>query len=47
MSIFVLYFVRTPLARLGSIVAFTVLFSAILAIIARARRIDCFAATTA
>jgi len=46
-SIFVLYFVHSPLARLGSIVLFTILFSVVLAVIAKARRVDCFAATTA
>ncbi len=47
MTIFILYFIRSPLARLGSIVAFTLLFSAVLSLVARARRVDCFAASTA
>lgn len=47
MSAFVLYFIRSPIARLGGVVAFTVLFSVVLAVIARARRAECFAATTA
>lgn len=45
--IFVLYFVQSPLARLGSILAFTVLFSSVMAVIARAERVQCFAATAA
>lgn len=47
MSAFILYFIRSPLARLGGVVAFTVLFSVVLAVIARAGRAECFAATTA
>jgi hypothetical protein len=47
MSIFVLYFVRSPLARLGGIVAFTGLFSAVLGVIGRASRVESFAVTTA
>jgi hypothetical protein len=47
LSIFVLYFVRSPLARLGSIVAFTGLFSVVLGVIGRASRVESFAATTA
>jgi hypothetical protein len=47
MSAFVLYFVRSPIARLGGVVAFTILFSVVFAVIARARRAECFAATTA
>ena len=47
MSIFALYFIHNPLWRLGAIVGFTFLFSAVLTLIAKVRRIDCFAATTA
>jgi hypothetical protein len=47
MSIFILYFVHSPLARLGSILAFTALFSAVLGVIGRASRVESFAATTA
>jgi len=47
MSIFILYFVRSPLARLGSIVAFTGLFSAVLGVIGMASRVESFAATPA
>jgi len=47
MSAFTLYFVRSPIARLGVMFASTVLFSVVLAVIARARRVECFAATTA
>jgi hypothetical protein len=46
-SIFVLYFIHSPLWRLGAIVGFTFLFSVVLTLIAKVRRIDCFAATTA
>lgn len=46
-SAFVLYFIRSPVVRLGGIVAFTFLFAVVLAVIARARRVECFAATTA
>ena len=47
MSIFALYFIQSQLARMAAIVAFSLLFSVILSVIATARRIDCFAATTA
>lgn len=47
MSAFVLYFIRSPVARLGGVVAFTTLFSVVMAVIARAKRAECFAATTA
>jgi len=46
-SIVVLYFVNAPLARLAAVMAFTALFSLTLAIVAKARRADVFAATTA
>jgi len=46
MSILALYFIHSPLARIGAIACFTFLFSAVLILIAKARRIDCFAATT-
>jgi hypothetical protein len=39
--------VRDPLAQLGAIVIFTVLFSLALALVVKARRIEIFAATTA
>ena len=47
MSIFALYFIQRPLARMGTIVAFCLLFSVVLTVIAKAKRFDCFAATTA
>jgi hypothetical protein len=47
MSIFALYFIQHPLARMGAIVAFSLLFSIVLTVIANARPVDCFAATTA
>jgi len=47
MSIFALYFIQSQLARMAAIVAFSLLFSIVLSIIAKAKRIDCFAATTA
>jgi hypothetical protein len=47
MSAFILYFIRSSIARLGGVVAFTILFSVVLAVIARATRVECFAATTA
>jgi hypothetical protein len=47
MSIFALCFIQRPLARMGAIVAFSFLFSVVLIVIAKARRVDCFAATTA
>ena len=46
-SIMVLYFVKNPLARLAMTMVFTTIFSLTLATIAKARRIDVFAATTA
>lgn len=46
-SILVLYFVRRPLVRLAVTMLFTSLFSLTLATVAKARRIDVFAATTA
>ncbi|KAH0563000.1 hypothetical protein GP486_002433 [Trichoglossum hirsutum] len=46
-TIFVLYYLQNHLAKLGAIVAFTTLFSLALVIIAKARRIDAFAAATA
>ncbi|MCJ1269864.1 hypothetical protein MMC22_009757 [Lobaria immixta] len=46
-SILVLYVVQRPGARLAIIMAFTALFSLILTTVAKARRIDIFAATTA
>ena len=47
MSIFALYFIQRPLARMGAIVAFCLLFSVVLTVMAKAKRFDCFAATTA
>ena len=47
MSIFALYYIRHPLSRMAAIVAFSLLFSVVLTVIAKARRVDCFAATTA
>ncbi len=46
-SILALYFVRAPLARLAAVMVFTALFSLTLAIVAKARKADVFAATTA
>ena len=46
-SILVLYFVKKPLARLAVTMVFTAVFSVTLAMVAKARRIDVFAATTA
>ena len=46
-SILILYFVKKPLARLAVTMLFTALFSLTLATVAKARRIDVFAATTA
>lgn len=46
-SILVLYFVKAPLARLAAVMVFTALFSLTLAIVAKARKADVFAATTA
>lgn len=47
MSIFILYFVTNPLARLGVITTFTTLFAATLAIFTKAKRVETVAATTA
>jgi len=47
MSIFALYFIQSQLARMAAIVAFSLLFSVVLSIIANCRKVDCFAATTA
>jgi len=46
-SIVALYFIPHQLARIASIVAFSLLFSVVLTLITNARRIDCFAATAA
>ncbi|KAL9024983.1 MAG: hypothetical protein Q9196_006110 [Gyalolechia fulgens] len=46
-SIFVLYFLRNPIARLAAIMVFTTIFSSTLLLVTKARRIDIFAATTA
>lgn len=46
-SILILYMVQRPGARLAIIMGFTALFSLILTTLAKARRIDIFAATTA
>ncbi len=46
-SIFALYFIRDTLQRLAAIACFMTLFSAILAILTDARRVDIFAATAA
>ncbi|KAL8829366.1 MAG: hypothetical protein Q9191_002053 [Dirinaria sp. TL-2023a] len=46
-SILVLYFVKKPVARLAATMLFTALFSLTLVTVAKARRIDVFAATTA
>lgn len=45
--IFVLYFVKSPLSRLGAIMAFSAIFSVTLAIFTKARRVEVFAATAA
>jgi hypothetical protein len=47
MSIFALFYIPHPVARMAAIVVFSLLFSVVLTLIAKARRIDCFAATTA
>lgn len=47
MPIFVLYFIHNPLARMVAIVVFSLIFSVVLTTVTKARRIDCFAATTA
>ena len=46
-SIFILYFLAKPVARLCVIMVFTTLFSIVLSAATKARRIDVFAATTA
>ncbi|KAL9601210.1 MAG: hypothetical protein Q9179_002939 [Wetmoreana sp. 5 TL-2023] len=46
-SIFILYFLQSPVARLTAITVFTTIFSSTLFMITKARRIDVFAATTA
>jgi hypothetical protein len=46
-SIVALYSVNTMPARLGTIAAFTAVFSLCLALMTRARRVEIFAATTA
>ncbi|KAL8950148.1 MAG: hypothetical protein Q9222_003802 [Ikaeria aurantiellina] len=46
-SIFILYFLNQPVARLAAIMVFTAIFSSTLCLMTRARRIDVFAATTA
>lgn len=44
---FALYCIRSPIIRLCAIFFSTVLFSVVLAVIARPRRIECFGATAA
>ncbi|KAL8936837.1 MAG: hypothetical protein Q9216_004722 [Gyalolechia sp. 2 TL-2023] len=46
-SIFVLYFLQNPVARLAAIMVFTTVFSSTLLLVTKARRFDIFAATTA
>jgi VIT1/CCC1 family predicted Fe2+/Mn2+ transporter len=46
-SIVALYFIPYQLTRIASIIAFCLLFSIVLTLIANPRRIDCFAATAA
>lgn len=46
-AIFALYFIQHPLARMGAILAFSLLFSIGITVITNARRVDCFAATAA
>jgi hypothetical protein len=46
-AIFVLYFIKNTLARLGAILCFSSLFSLVLSVVAKARKIETFAATTA
>jgi len=44
-SIFALYFIHNPLARMGAIVLFCSLFSIVLKVIAKAGSVDCFIGT--
>ncbi|KAL8755121.1 MAG: hypothetical protein Q9184_004894 [Pyrenodesmia sp. 2 TL-2023] len=46
-SIFTLYFLQRPIARLAAIMVFSTLFSLTLSVMTKARRVDVFAATTA
>lgn len=46
-SIFILYFLERPIARLVAIMVFTAVFSSTLVLFTKARRVDVFAATTA
>ncbi|KAL8782254.1 MAG: hypothetical protein Q9213_005557 [Squamulea squamosa] len=46
-SIFVLFFLANPVARLAAIIVFTTIFSSALFLTTKARRIEVFAATTA
>jgi hypothetical protein len=46
-SIFALYFVGPPLARIGVIMLFTFVFSLTVTLMTRARPVDCFTATAA
>lgn len=46
-TIFVLYFLRSPTAKLGAIVVFTALFSLALALVVKAKRVEILAAATA
>lgn len=46
-SIFLLYFLSSPVARLAAIMLFTTVFSSVLSTVTKARRADVFAATTA
>ena len=47
LSIFVLYYVKSPPARLGLILGFTIVFAITLQCVSRARPADIFAATAA
>ena len=42
-----IYFVKAPLARLAAVMAFTALFSLTLRVVAKARKVEVFVATTA
>ncbi|KAL6714013.1 hypothetical protein ACLMJK_008507 [Lecanora helva] len=46
-SIFALYYVSSPLARLGTVMAFTIIFAVTLATVTKVRSFESFAATAA
>ena len=43
----VLYFITDPLARIGAVIGFTLLFSVTLSLVTEVKRVECFVGTAA